>query len=599
MGLLPLIASLVTLGFHGVDATVAHARASVARHVAITARIPTAIHKIKHVVIIMQENRSFDSYFGTYPGADGIPMSAGTPTVCVPDPENGGCVVPYHDSKQINGGGPHGQDAALTDIDGGRMDGFIASDEQAQEKDCADSLNPACGATATSEVVGYHNAEEIPNYWAYAKNFVLQDHMFASDIGWSLPEHLYGVSGWSAKCTTIGDPTSCKSAPQAPEEVPEFSPTGAEPHYEWTDLTYLLHKHNVSWNYFVFAGTEPDCTDNESIVCAPVTQNASTPGIWNPLPYFSDVREDQQLSDIQSVEDFYSDAKAGTLPSVSWVVPNAKVSEHPPATIELGQAYVTSLINAIMRGPDWSSTAIFVSWDDWGGFYDHVAPPIVDGSGYGLRIPGIVISPYARYGYVDHQVLSHDAYLKFIENDFLEGERLNPATDGRPDSRPDVRESLRQLGNLESDFNFEQPPAPPFILNPNPTPNDVPTAFRVFDSGTPLRQTPRIHGGAVQTGITCTLRCTVLVTGYVTIHGRGPSRVALVPRRLTFAGTRYFAVHVAGNGTRSLIAALAAAHTRVRTQGTAPARAYLTIQARSASAPAESTVAELQVKLLP
>ena len=108
-----------------------------------------------------------------------------------------------------------------------------------------------------------------------------------------------------------------------------------------------------------------------------------------------------------------------------------------------GQVYVTGLINAIMRSPDWDSTVILLSWDDWGGFYDHVPPPKVDGNGYGIRVPGIVISPYARRGFIDHQVLSHDAYVKFIEDDFLGGERIDPKIDGRPDQRPDVRENVR------------------------------------------------------------------------------------------------------------------------------------------------------------
>ena len=132
-----------------------------------------------------------------------------------------------------------------------------------------------------------------------------------------------------------------------------------------------------------------------------------------------------------------------------------------------GQAYVTRLVNAVMRSPDWPSTAIFLAWDDWGGFYDHVDPPKVDGAGYGLRVPGIVISPYARRGYVDHQILSFDAYAKFIEDDFLGGQRLDPKTDSRPDPRPDVRESLPILGNLASDFNFDQKPRKPLLLRPN------------------------------------------------------------------------------------------------------------------------------------
>jgi phospholipase C len=138
--------------------------------------------------------------------------------------------------------------------------------------------------------------------------------------------------------------------------------------------------------------------------------------------------------------------------------------------VSAGQTYVAGLINAIMNGPDWSSTAIFLSWDDWGGFYDHVVPPHVDGQGYGMRVPGLVISPYAKSGYIDHQVLSHDAYNKFIEDDFLGGERLDPSTDGRPDPRPDVRENEPILGSLQSDFNFNQTPRAPVLLPLHPAP---------------------------------------------------------------------------------------------------------------------------------
>jgi phospholipase C len=134
------------------------------------------------------------------------------------------------------------------------------------------------------------------------------------------------------------------------------------------------------------------------------------------------------------------------------------------------------LINAVMRGPDWNSSAIFLSWDDWGGFYDHVPPPTVDGNGYGLRVPAIVISPYARRGFIDHETLSHDAFLKFIEDVFLGGARLDPKKDGRPDQRPDVREDAAVLGDLSRDFDFTQAPRPPLVLplNPAPGPASVP-----------------------------------------------------------------------------------------------------------------------------
>jgi phospholipase C len=158
----------------------------------------------------------------------------------------------------------------------------------------------------------------------------------------------------------------------------------------------------------------------------------------------------------------------GKLPAVSWLAPAQAVSDHPPASIKRGQAYVTGVINAIMHSKAWSSTAIFLAWDDWGGFYDHVKPPVVDENGYGLRVPALVISPYARHGYIDHQILSSDAYLKFIEDDFLHGARLDPKTDGRPDPRPTVRERVKILGNLASDFNFSQRPRKPLLLPLHP-----------------------------------------------------------------------------------------------------------------------------------
>jgi len=434
--------------------------------------VPLAgIHKIKHVVVIMQENRSYDSYFGTFPGADGIPMKDGKPRVCAPDPKTHICVRPFHDPNDRNAGGPHQHMDAVNDIDHGSMDGFVALERKALSIACRpDSSEVACALPARRiDVMGYHDRRDIPNYWAYAKAFVLQDHMFEPDTSWSLPMHLFMVSEWSAKCSRRHDPLSCRDAVESPAAPPGGAEnrSGRTPAYPWTDLTYLLHKHHVSWRYYVFKGGEPDCENDAAIVCHPKKQNAKTPGIWNPLPWFDTVRADHQLRNITSISQFYRAARRGTLPSVSWVIPNDKVSEHPPSLVSAGQAYVTRLINTIMRGPDWKSTAIFLAWDDWGGFYDHVVPPVVDGQGFGLRVPAMVISPYARRSYVDHQTLSFDAYAKFIEDDFIRGQRLDPANDGRPDSRPEVRENGRELGNLISDFDFNQKPLRPLILNPH------------------------------------------------------------------------------------------------------------------------------------
>jgi phospholipase C len=417
------------------------------------------IHLIRHVIVIMQENRSFDEYFGTYPGADGIPKG-----VCLADPESEGCVAPYHDTANLNFGGPHGLVAATGDINGGHMDGFIV---QAEHGGNCTGVNPRCsactqlGSGRCIDVMGYHNIADLPNYWRYAHDYVLQDHMFEPVDSWSLPSHLYMVSEWSARCQSPSDASSCTSNVQFPGSVGD--PAGTHV-YPWTDITYLLRRHGVSWGYYVFTGAEPDCADPQDVLCSAIAQGPATYSIWNPLPEFTDVTQDGQLSNIQSITNFMSAARAGTLPAVSWVVPTESVSEHPPALVSTGETYVTGLINAVMGGPDWRSTAIFLAWDDWGGFYDHVAPPHIDGNGYGLRVPGLVISPYARRGLIDHQVLSFDAYNKFIEDDFLGGQRLDPATDGRPDPRPDVREAASGLGNLMADFDFTQPPRAPTIF---------------------------------------------------------------------------------------------------------------------------------------
>jgi phospholipase C len=429
------------------------------------------IQKIRHVIVVMQENRSFDNYFGTFPGADGIPMHAGVPTVCVPVPGVGGCVRAYHDTSLINGGGPHNQAAAAQDINGGAMNGFAEAAAAGRKKGCVvGTLNPVCTSATVPggvpDALGYHTAAEIPNYWAYAKRFVLQDHMFEGVSSWSLPAHLDMVSGWSAICSNRMDPMSCTTDLERPGH-PAPGPSGVPP-YAWTDLTYLLDRAGVSWRYFVQKGAQPDCTNASDMVCPPLWQSPRTPDIWNPLPGFATVHADGQLQDVTSGKSYFQMARSGRLPAVSWVVPNRANSEHPPASIAYGQAWVTRVMNAAMRSPDWNHTAIFLSWDDWGGFYDHVVPPTLNGQGLGLRVPGLVISPYAQTGMIDHQTLSPDAYLRFIEDDFLGGQRLNPATDGRPDSRPFVAETTPGLGNLLADFNFTQKPLPPLILPPHP-----------------------------------------------------------------------------------------------------------------------------------
>jgi phospholipase C len=422
------------------------------------------LDKIKHVIFIMQENRSFDEYFGTYPGADGIPMQGGTPTVSVSDPRTDRCVKPYHDPGYIDAGGPHSEAAFRRDLFDGRMSGFIAEATAGRSAACAnDPLNPKCRAAGRVDVMGYKTAADIPNYWSYARHYVLADHMFESVDSWSLPAHLSIVSGWSALCPDPTRASTCRSDVARDHAQPVRHGIA----FPWTDFTYLLHRAGVSWRYYISHGTEPDCR-NAASFCKPVLQGVGTPGIWNPLPWFQTVHEDHQLGNVESVGRFYRTAATGHLSAVSWIAPSGAVSEHAPFSIQVGQAYVTGLIDAVMEGPEWKSTAIFLFWDDWGGFYDHVVPPKVDGIGYGFRVPALLVSPYAKRGFIDHQTLSFDAYLKFVEDVFLRGQRLNPKTDGRPDPRPIVRENVPILGDLAREFDFSQQPRRPVILPPFP-----------------------------------------------------------------------------------------------------------------------------------
>ena len=265
----------------------------------------SGIHKIQHVIIIMQENRSFDSYFGAYPGAHGIPMKGGKPSVCVPDPITGKCVAPFVDHSDQNHGAPHKDTDSVADVDGGKMDGFIANAER--------RCTPGHKCLA-DDVMAYHVRSDIPNYWAYAKHFVLNDHMFESVASWSFTSHLSLVSAWAAKCPNPQNPMSCKS-----DLLPRDRTDNVPEPFAWTDLTYLLHKNHISWGYYLDHGEQTTANPN------------GVPKIWNVMPGFTDVSQDNQSGNVKPLNDFMTQAQAGNLPAVSWIVPD-HVSGGAPAT---------------------------------------------------------------------------------------------------------------------------------------------------------------------------------------------------------------------------------------------------------------------------
>jgi phospholipase C len=429
---------------------------------------------LQHLIFIVEENRSFDSFFGTYPGADGIPTAA----PCQIDPwYPSACDTPYPDHQASNQGGPYTNPYQVADIDGGKMDGFVKQREKELGSKCAPQngkpVDPrlAVGVADDEEggrvnvhcivdVMGYHTGQDIPNLWSYAANGVLFDHFYESVEAWSLPGHLAIFSGWSAQCSKLDPPVigSCKSSVNGKNWSTD-GVNGAEVPYLWTDITYLLYENNVTWAAYLDGGLG-------SPIGPPSTK---VQGIWIPLGGFETVNNDGQYENAvgNTVTEFDSEAAAGTLPQVSWVIPNYNDSDHPQASVATGQTFVTNVINAVEGGPDWNSSAIVILWDDMGGFYDHEPPPFkLDSNGPGMRVPAILISPYAIAGTIDHQILTSDSLLKLIEDTFVNGESI--CQSGRSDPRPDCRDESTQLGNILTDFNFNQSPRAPMILSPHP-----------------------------------------------------------------------------------------------------------------------------------
>jgi phospholipase C len=452
------------------------------------ATISQARKFVQHVVIIMQENRSYDSYFGTFPGGDGLPTDGrGQFTACIPlsvaDPSLG-CVRPFHNTSLYQSGSKHSYLAFAFDRDGGAMDGFVEQQRQVELSACRTNpkANPQkCAGYKIHDVMGYHNWQEIPNYWHYAETYMLQDHLFSPVAQSSSGAHLVLTSEWSAECRNSYNPMSCYSH----RDPPFFVHQHPRP-FTWTNLTWLLDNMGVSWRYYLSEGATPDCDDQtDTDTCDPEIQDARTQTLWNPLPWFTTFaanvrRNPQYVEHVTTIRAFYDDVAAGKLPAVCWIVPNRDIGEHPDNNIVDGMNYVTSLVNLIMQSPFYYHTVIFISWDEWGGFYDHVVPPVVEREkervwGYGFRVPGLIISPYVA-GHFDHQILSFDAYNRFIEDVFLDSQRLDPATDGRPDSRPFVPEAITTgtayphgrtvpIGDLLNDFDFSRKPIPPRILD--------------------------------------------------------------------------------------------------------------------------------------
>ena len=407
---------------------------------------------IKHLIYIIQENHSFDNYFGTYPGANGIPPGTAIPVnpnstssltvapfhlngtlpisivgdelppgVADPDELNGSATTsPFHLSTQVQVEVTSAWTAAHLSLDHGKMDGFVYAQDYFQ-------MN---GTLA----MGYYDRSDIPYYWDYADNYVLADNFFSSLLGPSLPNHLYIASGTSGGI--IDD--SGNTLNGGGNGVGSLNLT-------WATLAQELTLSNVTWAWYTGQAV-------------PVSGS-----VWNVLPLFNYFQQHFQILETHDLgtQSFLDAIGNGTLPAVSWITPGSweppgmpsvcagqDVSEHPPARLDCGMDYVAGLINAVMQSKYWQSTAIVLTWDDYGGFYDNVVPPVVDQYGEGFRVPALIICPWAKHGYIDNTTYEFGSMLKLAETIFHV-----PSLGTRDVTSNDMLDA----------FDFTQTPQPPLV----------------------------------------------------------------------------------------------------------------------------------------
>jgi phospholipase C len=334
---------------------------------------PTPATPIEHVVVLMQENHTFDNYFGTFPGADGA-----SPDTCIPvDPTAPAldCIKPYHLDSTRTVDLHHGSSISKAAYNNGTMDGFIA----------VQNARNLPGVVA----MGYYDGRDLPLYWNLASDYVLADRFFSSVAGSSEANHFY----WVAAQTPAGP---------IPFNGLQF-PT----------IFDRLREAGVSWKFYV-QNYDPTITFRNR---QPASDKAAQL-VWAPILNFARFIDDPELSSrIVNLDEYWTDLAAGTLPSVAFMVPSG-ASEHPPGDVALGQVFAVSMVTSLMRSSAWKSSLFLVTWDDWGGWYDHVPPPEIDADGYGFRVPAIIVSPYARPGYVDSTTYDFTSILRFIEENW-------------------------------------------------------------------------------------------------------------------------------------------------------------------------------------
>jgi phospholipase C len=388
--------------------------------------------KIQHVVILIQENRSFDNLFATYPGADGATVGR------LHNGKNFKLIKGTLVGKELE----HIYPGYLIEYDGGKMDGF-------DQIFFGSTGNPS--QPAGKYPLRYVKPEQIKPYWAMAQNYALADHMFQTQGSGSFTAHQELIAAGTAINSTdslidlpSNGPWGCDAPPSTlttyiTTSGQYFFNTGPYPCLRYKTLKDLLDPKGVSWKYY----TPP--------LCQPGTKKPSCQGIgsgflWNAFDAIHNVRygPDWKANDVSPETTVFNDISANKLPAVSWVIPCGTNSDHASPT-DNGPSWVAGVVNAIGKSPAWKSTVILVVWDDWGGYFDHVPPAFIDNQGgLGFRVPMIAISPYSKnVGYISHTQYEFGSIVRFVEDNWQLG-RLG-ATDVRATSVADM-------------FDFTKPP---------------------------------------------------------------------------------------------------------------------------------------------
>ncbi len=394
---------------------------------------------IQHIVIIDKENRTFDSMFGTFPGADGSTTYVNLD----------GQVLPLNhqpDTIQDLGHGPN--DAHLA-YNNGLMNGFSLVNNAIQN--------------GVDEADSQFDQSDIPNYWKYAQTFTLADQFFSAILGPSFPNHLFSIAGEddnvdsnplnnNKKSTSWG--CDAPTATTAEQRLPDGTITSTYPCFDFATLADRLDAAGVSWKYY-----------------APPSNQSGY--IWSAFDAIRHIRSGPDWTkNVVSYTTFASDATAGTLPAISWLVEPLNVSDHPAASMCAGENWTVRQINAIMRNSSlWANTAIILTWDDFGGLYDHVAPPPAPNPqiGFGFRVPAIVISPYAKPGFVDHTTYSIVSFLRLVELNY---------------GLPQLTSLDGGANGLTNAFDFTQKPRPSLVLSQRACPAfpvGMPTPSGTYD----------------------------------------------------------------------------------------------------------------------